>query len=267
MEWGTYAASRTLPSVLSHLVLPDLGADVVSPFQRSLFFDNVPSSSRIQTVAVNNRSREDWLRHARCRTLEGLEHEYLNDDAQHLLIVGGNKKSEARSMLGVSTCEAIRSVLQHGGDGLKVWAVVDPNDRNSALSLANKLEAGATGIITQPLLSSRSFESLHLYSSVLRNYSGISFVAGMAMPKTLRGLIFWESLLNSDLKSDPLFQDHCRHFETSGDDCQWALNQQRVLEEFSIIDGVHYMPLKNSGAMTFLLKALEKEQSKSFGEW
>lgn len=258
MEWGSVATSRVvLPDTFSHFVLPDLGTDVVSQPQRSLFYDTLPRKCQIQTVAINNQSKDDWLRYVRHltdetrRTPEDLD--YVNP---HLLVVGGNNKNVGAGHLGISTSKAIRSILQHDGDRPTVWAVVDPNDANSVQSLSNKLESGATGIITQPLLSAQAFESLELYSTLVDDYSGVSFVAGLALPKTLRGLLFWESLLDSNLKCDPLFREHCSYFERGGDACQWAVKQQQNLKDFNLVDGVHYMPLKNGKTVMSLLEAV-----------
>jgi hypothetical protein len=273
VEWGTCAANMSnLPRVLTHCVMPDLDKEVIPLSLRNSFYDIVPTTCQIQSVAVNNRSINDWLGHVSARLKASKKQSSDNDDdsagasaaaadPSHLLVVGGNHKKNGVDGTSLTTAAAIRACINCYHDRVIVWAVADLNSPHSIDDALQKLEAGATGIITQPLLSRRAFDSLARYSEMMNDASlTVTTVAGMALPKTLRGLLFWESLLQSRLDGDPMFQDHCKYFQTKGNDCQWALAQMEALASFDMVKGIHFMPMKNSRTLEILLNRLEEEQ-------
>jgi hypothetical protein len=279
VEWGIYAASKSnlLPRIFTHCVLPDLGEKVMPKSQRDSFYGVVPKICQIQTVAVNNHrssSTNAWLRHVSDRIKEGKHGSDCYDDdlasPAHLLIVGGNHKNDIVDDGGttarLSTVAAIRACTStrcFGDRTVIAWAVADLNAPNSVNDVLQKIEAGATGIITQPLLSRRAYDSLARYSEIMNGPSlpTVTIVAGMALPKTLRGLLFWESLLQSRLEDDPMFQDHCNYFRSSGNDLEWALAQMKALDPFDMIKGIHFMPLQNGRALDMMLNTVvEKDQ-------
>jgi 5,10-methylenetetrahydrofolate reductase len=273
VEWGTFAANRSnLPRVLTHCVLPDLDKEVIPTSLRNSFYDIVPTTCQIQSVAVNNRSTNAWLGHVSARLKASKKKSSDSDDdaaaaaaaadPSHLLVVGGNHKKNGVDGTSLTTAAAIRACINCFDDRVIVWAVADLNAPDSINDAMRKLEAGATGIITQPLLSRRGFDSLMRYSEIMMNDASLNVttVAGMALPKALRGLLFWESLLQSRLDGDPMFQDHCKYFQTKGNDCQWALAQMEALAPFDMIKGIHFMPMKNSRTLEILLNRIDKEQ-------
>lgn len=69
-----------------------------------------------------------------------------------------------------------------------------------------KIEAGATGIITQPSLASHAWRALEEHSALLAGHD-VAVVAGLALPKTVGGLLFWadSSGQQDDLPQDDLF--------------------------------------------------------------
>jgi hypothetical protein len=280
VEWGIYAANRSnlLPRIFTHCVLPDLGEKVMPKSQRDSFYDVVPSSCQIQTVAVNNHrssSTNAWLRHVSARIREGKHGSDCYDDdlasPAHLLVVGGNHKNDIVDDGGttgrLSTVAAIRACTStrcFGDRAVIAWAVADLSAPNSVNDVLQKIDAGATGIITQPLLSRRAYDSLARCSEIMNGSSSptVTIVAGMALPKTLRSLLFWESLLQSKLDDDPMFLDHCKYFRSSGNDLEWALAQVKALESFDMVKGIHFMPMKNGRTLDMMLNTIvDKDQT------
>ena len=197
---------------------------------RKGFLDTVPKEKRIQTIAS-------------CRhTMQSLSNLPINSD--HLLIVGGNEKGNGN----LTTVESVK-ILRDRMEETTIWATANPNSESSVSSVSEKLGSGVSGIVLQPILSSKA-------ASILEEYpSEITYVAGMALPRTAKGLIFWETLLQQpDLSDDPLFQQHLSHFMDGRASLSWAQGQLALIESIPCISGVHFMPLKNTKDLLSLLQ-------------
>eukprot|EP00977_Amphora_coffeiformis_P027754 scaffold34639_cov206-Amphora_coffeaeformis.AAC.2 len=194
------------------------------------FLGAVPKDKRIQTVAA-------------CRhTIQSLSNLQINSD--HLLIVGGNEKGNGN----LTTVESVR-ILRERKEGATIWATANPNCESSVSSVFEKLGSGVSGIVLQPIFSSKA-------ASVLEEYpSEITYVAGMALPRTAKSLLFWENLLEQpDLSDDPLFQRHLTYFTDRRSSQAWAQEQLAMIESIPCISGVHFMPLKNTKDLISLLQ-------------
>jgi 5,10-methylenetetrahydrofolate reductase len=256
LEWGApiarlFTQQRQLGLVppLTNFVLPDLSEDIISTSTRSEFFHSTVQEQRIQTIAACKHSKTSLL----AVNLSSVE---------TALIVGGNDKGKHGYLTSV---EAIRTLAgQRTSDGvascnnLRIWAVANPNDPNSVDGIHQKLDAGASGIISQPLLSSKALSILERYP---RDDEKVSYVAGVAFPQTPQSLLFWLQLLQQpELEHDSLFQDHLKFLSTSMDQDperreSWATTQMEMLLDISLLSGVHYMPLGNTKEWLSIVKA------------
>lgn len=271
VEWGAAVARvyQQLPvATRMHVVLPDLPANVITPSLTKEFFTQevVPTHRRILTIAASRhseRSLNDYLMQLDTQK-----------EAGHILVVGGNDKGHQ----GLSTLQAIRIArrMQTQSKSLTVWATANPNSKDSLNSVVAKLDAGATGIITQPLLSSRAVETLQQYP-VTANYNDsstpITYMAGLALPTSASNLMFWSKLLTTateqqqqqqqqscELKDDPLFREHVQSFALGRcSSTQWAKNQRQMLCEIDLLSGIHYMPLHNTPDLLALLVLQNKK--------
>lgn len=234
IEWSPKLTNFISQLSASHFVLPDL-PDVYSEKDRNEFRNTIPLEKRIQTLAVC-RHTETTLKHMQLK------------EAGKLLIVGGNDKRKEKGVAcSLSTTDAVK-ILRDITDEKELWGVVNPNDDQSLDSLLEKMDAGMTGFITQPLLCSHAFEILDSYPK-----GEVTYIAGVAMPKTVQNLYFWLKLLHERNKdrdlflSDPLFDSHVKYFESP--DCDsfgWIQKELEKLEsDTSSIDGVHFMPMGN----------------------
>jgi 5,10-methylenetetrahydrofolate reductase len=162
------------------------------------------------------------------------------------LIVGGHSKNAT----SLSSVEAIRIAKQF--TETQVWATANPNDPKSLKTLVPKLEAGATGIITQPLLSHRAMEILESYP---RRGGAVVYIAGLALPTAQKGLSFWMNLLEQPkLIGDSLFQKHLHYFRHDRDPLGWAQEELLTrLVERANVDSVHYMPMRNTDVLIYLM--------------
>eukprot|EP00557_Chaetoceros_sp_GSL56_P009400 CAMPEP_0176490216 /NCGR_PEP_ID=MMETSP0200_2-20121128/7746_1 /TAXON_ID=947934 /ORGANISM="Chaetoceros sp., Strain GSL56" /LENGTH=163 /DNA_ID=CAMNT_0017887495 /DNA_START=383 /DNA_END=874 /DNA_ORIENTATION=- len=148
----------------------------------------------------------------------------------------------------MSTTDAF-SILLHNysktNNHVDLWGVINPNDRKSLESLEEKIDSGMTGFITQPFLSAEAFDIFDLYPK-----GQVTYIAGVAMPKTVKNLHFWLRLLEQqeELSSDPLFGSHVNFFERLDcDSLEWIKKELLKLETHTCIDGVHFMPMENVG--------------------
>lgn len=263
VEWGAtvariYKQQHHLPDAVSsmlHVVLPDLPDKILPPEVRTKFFARVPMPRRLQTIAACN--------HPSKRSLLSYVENSL--EADHVLVVGGNDKTGS---IGLTSTEAIRILTAHRSctdERFKVWAVANPNCKDSVDDVRAKYEAGATGIITQPLLSSHATETLHRYATVT-DVNSCTYVAGLALPTSVSGLMFWGRLVapgqQQSLEGDPLFEEHCAYlaresisFSTTSiySSTTWAANQAQMLSEISMLSGIHYMPLHNTPDLIAIL--------------
>jgi 5,10-methylenetetrahydrofolate reductase len=232
VEWSRQLAS--IHSLLrpTHFVLPDL-PHVINASLRNEFYEAISRNNRIVTIQAS-RYTPDSLEQV-IREKEG--------SVDKFLIVGGNAKNHTSP----SSVEAIKTA-RHFTEN-EVWATANPNDRKSIDSVLSKLDAGATGIITQPLLSYPAIEILEGYP----REGGVVYIAGLALPKTSKGLLFWKDLLGQpDLLGDSLFEKHLDYFLHQGDSLTWAQKEVMRLQGANI-DGIHFMPMNNTADLISLL--------------
>jgi hypothetical protein len=250
VEWGTAVArvyqARATPLLREYgirVVLPDLPSSaILSSELRSEFLATIPPSHRIQTICA---SRFD--------SPQALQHHVQHDlHANHVLVVGGNDKDQNTHRM--SSVDAILALSQwtssiENSQSLTVWGVANPNCPSSIDSVRAKIEAGATGIITQPLWTARAVDRVHQYAAIAHN---ISLVAGMAYPTSLRSLDFWHRLLvqhsgMTTLRGDAVLEAHYRYFAApNASATAWALEQAMLLSELTFLEGLHSMPLHNA---------------------
>jgi 5,10-methylenetetrahydrofolate reductase len=226
--------------------MPDL-PNVYTPEDRDDYLFQVPPSQRFLTVATCRYTP---------KTLAGSHF----PKAEKILLVGGNEKTSD----SLSTIEAAKILKDaYSGDNIKVelWGVTNPNDPNSIDLVEQKIEAGITGFLTQPLLSSQALDNLESYRRRRDDdeSSSISFVAGMSMPRTAKGLQFWcKRLLKQPellLESDPLFQAHLAFFsQPHSTSMAWIEQELENLSTRATIDGIHFMPLGNTEDLVTLFQ-------------
>jgi hypothetical protein len=239
VEWSPHVAriQSQLSRGVTHFVLPNL-PDVYDDDLQKQFYVNVPSRQRIQTIAACLHT-PDTLTELLVQS---------RDTVDKFLIVGGNSKQEQQ---GLSTLQALRVAKDVDiGDEIELWGVANPNDKSSKDEVHAKLEAGMSGIITQPLLLSHATETLASYP----RDDTIVYMAGLALPKTAKGLLFWLDLLGqSDLADDALFRDHYEYFCAGKDSLTWSQDQLAGLDGATNVDGIHYMPMRNTRDLVSLL--------------
>jgi hypothetical protein len=240
VEWSPHVAriQSQLSRSVTHYVLPNL-PDVYDDDQQKQFYANVPSRKRIQTIAACLHT-PDTLTQLLVQS---------RDTADKFLIVGGNSKQDEHP--GLTTLQALQVAKDvDTGNDVELWGVANPNDANSKDGVHAKLDAGMSGIITQPLLLSHATETLASYPSD----DAIVYMAGLALPKTAKGLLFWLDLLGqSDLADDVLFRDHYEYFCAGKDSLTWSQDQLATLNGTTNVDGIHYMPMRNTRDLVSLL--------------
>jgi len=175
-----------------------------------------------------------------------------------LLIVGGNERSK-KSLTSLDAISIISESLPT--DNVSLFSVWDPNSPRDLDHLTKKIDAGATGVITQPLLTKTAWDQLDMYESEAAFGRNITLISGLALPKSKKNLLFWSSLLKepSDvIQRDDEFVQSLRLFEGSGfdesDRLAWSLGQRDRLLSYATIQGMHYMPLGNNGDLLQLLR-------------
>lgn len=258
VEWNQNVAavqSQLLPAA-SHFVFPDL-PEVFSETDQVDFSSNTEPTQRIHTVAACQHD-----------TVESLLNSVSSlDPASKILLVGGNNRGPNT----MSSIDAAR-ILQNEKENT-IWGVANPNDLKSVDAFEKKLESGMTGFITQPLLSSHATDTIQLYQD-LGASKDIKILAGLAFPKTIKGLRFWAKLLDqeAELEKDPLFQSHIAYFSQPyvtpmawiGRELQDLLVVNNAGDSF--IDGVHFMPLKNTEDLCNIFQSLNHAHRSSSDE-
>ena len=244
---GMGAASGSSSRFDPYFVLPDL--PTVSEELKTRFAASVTRNRQIRTIALQHFSDEAAVERYVRNGSVGV--------SGHLLVVGG---SSNQGNLSLTTPQAI-ALLKNVMTDCKIWATADPNDNCSVESVKQKLEAGVTGIITQPFLSSRAAETFEAYPEE----QSVSYAAGVAFPTSLKSLLFWQKLVAvPDLADDSLFRDHMRYYERPNDtvqarsSLQWVKTEIVRLKQFRKLKGVHYMPLHNTRD---LLTVVEEERA------
>eukprot|EP00536_Pseudo-nitzschia_multiseries_P016401 jgi/Psemu1/221196/e_gw1.1102.38.1 len=240
VEWNpSVAAVRSeLRPVAAHFVLPDL-PDIISDRDRADFSAATDPGHRIHTVAA----------------VEGV------DPESKLLLVGGNRRGPTT----MSSLDAAR-ILRNEKENV-LWGVTNPNDPNSPETLERKVESGMSGFLTQPLLSSGATDTMQSYRECT-DAGDTTLLAGLAFPRTVRGLRFWAKLLGqeAELEKDPLFQSHLAYFsQPYVTPIAWVGRELQDLLVNPSIDGVHFMPLTNTDDLCTLFKSLNNAHRSNVG--
>ena len=233
VEWSGAVAKAHLQLPSFHYILPDL-PETITPAMKNEFFTLIPRERRIQTIAACSHTPQSLSTYA------------TNfNSSDRLLIVGGNDKAHGK----MTTLEAIDIIAD--ATESEIWATANPNCPLSVDAVHHKIQHGATGIITQPFLSSGATGIFDMYPL------GPLYVAGMAFPTSAKSLVFWSKLLElPNLSSDVLFQDHLSFFRNGGNHQLWTYNELLMLESIESLSGVHYMPLANTKGFRALLQKM-----------
>jgi 5,10-methylenetetrahydrofolate reductase len=265
-----HAEKSILTLLATHFVLPDL-PDVMTPHLQTQFHQaTTAATSSCSTSSSPHRIRTiAACRHTAATFRETIQAVQASDTTRvdQWLVVGGNDKT-SNSFSALQAIPKARSCLSEISEEVDsscdIWAVADPNDPDSIEHVMRKLEAGATGIITQPLLSSQAYDTLQSYP----NQGNISYIAGLALPKTLRGLELWLNLLEKPhlVQDDVMFRDHVKYFSSphnnnADSSLAWARAQLAHLQSYvdqATIDGIHFMPMRNTKDLIALLADFEK---------
>jgi len=257
VEWNQSVAavqSRLLPAA-AHFVLPDL-PEILSDRDRADFSAATDPSQRIHTVATCHHETAESL-------LNSVAHV---DPESKLLLVGGNNRGPKT----LSSVDAAKILRNERGNVL--WGVTNPNDPESVETFGQKVESGMTGFLTQPLLSSRAADTMHTYRECCcsngaeehkttnkTTTKNTTLLAGLAFPKTVRGLRFWAKLLGqeAELENDPMFQSHLAYFsQPYVTPIAWVGRELQDLLANPSIDGVHFMPLGNTDDLCSIFTSL-----------
>jgi hypothetical protein len=248
VEWSpklaTAAIQSTLPAdVATHYILPDRDLPNLPHMQaskdRKKFLATVPAKQRIQTITTSRHT--PWSL------------QQYGFPADKILLVGGDDKtSETLSVVQAA------HVLQEETD-TPLWGVVNPNDSNSLADVEDKLNAGITGFVTQPLLSSHALDVLKSYPDA------VTWIVGMALPTTAKNFQFWMRLLGQpELQDNPLIQSHIEYFsQPNSSSFQWIERELQDLlsaraNNSDLMDGIHCMPMKNTNDLSTLLHTLKE---------
>ena len=178
--------------------------------------------------------------------------------ADTLLIVGGNEQTEK----SLTSTEAIKILSESfPTDTVSLFCAWDPNSPRDLDRLAKKIDAGATGVITQPLFTKSAWDQFDMCQSEAVFTEHIMLIPGMALPKSKKNLMFWSSLLKEPqdtIHKDDEFVRSLRYFESpdfnEGNRLAWLMEQRDRLLSYDIIRGIHLMPLGNYEDLLLLLR-------------
>jgi len=178
--------------------------------------------------------------------------------ADTLLIVGGNEQTEK----SLTSTEAIKILSESfPTDTVSLFCAWDPNSPRDLDQLAKKIDAGATGIVTQPLLTKSAWDQFDMCQSEAVFTEHIMLMPGMALPKSKKNLMFWSSLLKEPqdtIHKDDEFVRSLRYFESpnfnESNRLAWLMEQRDRLLSYEITRGLHFMPLGNNADLLLLLR-------------
>jgi hypothetical protein len=254
VEWNQNVAAvqnQLLPAA-THFVFPDL-PEVFSDEDRVNFASITDPNQRIHTVATCQHENAESLLNSVSNVEPGSK----------ILLVGGNNR-------GPKTMSSIDAARILGNEKENIlWGVANPNDPKSFDTFEKKLESGMSGFITQPLLSSYATDTMQMYRDCAT--TDVTILAGLAFPKTKRGLRFWAKLLDQEgeLEKDPLFQSHLAYFsQPFVTPIAWVGRELQDLllvnnANNSCIDGIHFMPLKNTDDLCNIFQSLNNAHRSS----
>ena len=277
-------SSSSSSSSFSYFVLPDLpelritNTDAQDEFCRTI----TNLKQRIITIATCHHSARSLLHTVASPTMA---------PGTTLLLVGGNTKNghttkdtnwktTTTSLSSLAAAQLLTQERETVPTYYPVWGVMNPNDPKSVDVLAQKITAGMTGFITQPGFTSDATDTLYRYRDCCdshtnnnNNNNRIPILAGVACPKTLRGLQFWSKLvaghdeeLMTLFTQDPVFQRHVWYFsQPSVPSLAWSRRELHdlVVQHSAVLDGIHFMPLQNTedfGALLPLFHQLNRHQ-------
>ena len=260
-----FADLASVPSPPTHYILPHLPsivtAETKADFQLHtasctdssdyLLSQDQPKPRPIMTMAASLFEDSASLIEAAQERIEGY-------GADTLLIVGGNERIEK----SLTSSEAI-DILSKSfpTDHLSLFCAWDPNSPRDFEPLMKKIDAGATGIITQPLLTKSAWDQLDMCQSEIIFDENMKLIPGLALPKSSKSLLFWSSLLketSNTIQKDDGFAQSLRYFESLNFDethrLAWSMEQRDRLLSYAIIRGMHFMPLGNKRDLLQLLR-------------
>ena len=260
-----FAALASVPSPPTHYILPHLPsivtAETKADFQLHtasradtsdlLMSQDYPKPRPIMTMAAS-------LFEDSASLIEAAQERIERYCADTLLIVGGNERTEK----SLSSSEAIGILSQSfPSDKLSFFCAWDPNSPRDLDLLMKKIDAGATGIITQPLLTKSAWDRLDMCQSETVFNENMKLIPGLALPKSSKSLLFWSSLLketSNTIQKDDGFAQSLRYFESldfdETDRLAWSMEKRDRLLSFGIIHGMHLMPLGNKRDLLQLLR-------------
>ena len=232
-----------------------------------------PPQQMITLSVSRHATWQSLVETAKSRLYDDKDSNNNNKTERKLLIVGGNEKTSHSPLSTENALTILRNELEWSATE-SLWAVTDPNDPRSVDRVQSKLVAGAHGFVTQPLFTSTAWEeTLPLYQDA----AAVPFVIGMALPRTLQNLMFWQTLLEErpdvlQHNDDPCFSNHVAYFSSqqqtnnANASLAWMEQELQRLERFFIttsatspagggVQGVHFMPLKNVNDLVAILQS------------
>lgn len=263
---------------ITHYLLPDLPSVTNEVRQKYFSTFKTPHDGKIITLSackhfteksvINSISLED--------ATTSSTKSYSNNDNIYL-VVGGNDKnlslsSKSSSFSSARVIEIITTVRPQ----CQVWCVWDPNNNSpeEMNRLISKIQSGACGIITQPILTLTGWENIYNYSNCYGlKATNTKLVVGVAFPTSIQTLHKWKTLLSSPdscIDNDPLYLDHVSYFSnlsliskfpSSSPSLsimnhlrrEWLLQQCALLSECDNLYGMHFMPWSNYDDLHHLL--------------
>jgi len=248
VEWNRNVAlvqNQLLPAT-TDFVFPDL-PEIFSDNDRADFSRKTDPKQRVYTIATCHHASTESL-------LKSVSH--IEPESKILLVSGNN--SGPNTMSSIDAAKILQNEIENS-----LYGVANPNDPSSVELFEKKLQAGMSGFITQPLLSSHAIDTMQTYRD--QSTKDVAILAGLAFPKTVRGLRFWAKLLEQEqeLEIDALFQRHVAYFsQPNVKPIDWIEKELHGIldlintEGDSCTDGIHFMPLKNTNDLCSIFQSL-----------
>jgi hypothetical protein len=254
VEWNPNLLAIHSQINATHFVIPDLSR-VYSEIDKQDFIHAIPISQRIQTISACNHDEKSLnelsIQANKVLVVGGHDKNSCQQKEKGLNKVQNNETTKTRLCCSLTALEATEILHQRNDTHFDIWGVTNPNHENSISRVEEKIAAGMTGFITQPLLSSHALDILESYPK-----DNATFIAGIAMPASNKSLQFWLQLLEQpELETDALFKSHMAYFQSPYfTSMAWIQREIQILEAHATIDGIHFMPMKNTKDLLDLLK-------------